>query len=67
MYPDELKHFLEIRNYKISEKELLKVISVFDNIQLEHIIYNVFENSYEIWDKFGNYYKFYVKGKIIKK
>ena len=58
MYPEELKRFIEERNHKLGGNDLLKVISIEENPQLNHIIYNPYSNSYEMWDRYGNYYTF---------
>ncbi len=58
MYPEELKFFIEGRKCKIGGEDLLRVISVSENPQLSHINYNVGENKYRMWDRYGNYYEF---------
>ena len=60
MYPEELKRFLEERNYKLGGEDLLKVISILENPQLNHISYDPFTNRYKMWDRYGNYYEFEV-------
>lgn len=58
MYPNELKRFIEDRNYLLGGYELLKAISIEENPQLSHIEYNPYENAYRMWDCYGNYYEF---------
>ena len=59
MYSWEIQNFLKEKNYQIGGDDLLKIISIKENPQLTHIKYNPFNNSYEIWDKEGNYFYFY--------
>lgn len=58
MYPEELAKFIHDRNYYIGGDDLLKATSVKENPQLNHIIYNPYNNTYQMWDKYGNYYEF---------
>lgn len=58
MYPEELKKFIKERNYRLGGDDLLKVIDIVENPQLNHIIFNPFDNKYKMWDKYGNYYEF---------
>lgn len=58
MYPEELKRFLEERNYKLGGEDLLRVISIKENPQLNHIKYDAYTNKYKMWDIYGNYYEF---------
>lgn len=58
MYPEELKRFIEGRNNKLGGEDLLKVINIIENPQLSHIIYNPYNNNYQMWDRYGNYYEF---------
>lgn len=58
MYPEELKRFVEERNFKLGGEDLLRAISEKENPQLNHINYNVGENKYRMWDRYGNYYEF---------
>lgn len=57
MYPWELKDFIEQRNGTLGGDDLLKVTSPEENPQLNHILYNSFENKFKMWDKEGNYYE----------
>lgn len=58
MYPYEVAEYLKQRNYYIGGDDLLKVTSVKENPQLNHIKFNPYNNEYEMWDVEGNYYKF---------
>lgn len=79
MYSWEIYNFLQEREYYIGGDDLLKIISPQENPQLNHIKFNPFDNSYEMWDNEGNYFHFWampyveaqekglVKRKILKK
>ena len=58
MYPFELEKFIRERNYYLNYRDLLKVVSISDNPQINHVIYNDFDKNYQMWDKYGNYYSF---------
>ena len=58
MYPFELEKFIRERNYCLNYRDLLKVVSISDNPQINHVIYNDFDKNYQMWDKYGNYYSF---------
>ena len=58
MYPEELKKFIEEHKYKLGGDDLTKATSPRLNPQLNHIMYNPFENKYQMWDEYGNYYEF---------
>ena len=60
MYPEEIRRFLEERNYLIGGDDLINIINIENSPQINSIKYNTFDNSYEIWDCYGNYYKFLV-------
>lgn len=57
MYPWELKDFIEQRNGTLGGDDLLKATSPEENPQLNHILYDPFENKFKMWDKEGNYYE----------
>lgn len=63
MYPDEIYKYLEERNYELTGQEILEIIDVVKNSQLNHIKFNCYDNTYEMWDYMGNYYRF--KAKVI--
>lgn len=48
MFSWEIKKLLEERGYYIGDEELLKLISIEENPQLNHIIYNAFTNKYQM-------------------
>jgi hypothetical protein len=58
MYSWELKNFINERNKYLGGDDLLKIISLKENPQLNHIIFNPYNNIYEMWDNCGNYYNF---------
>lgn len=60
MYSWEIYNFLQERSYYIGGDDLLKVISIKENPQLNHIKFNPFDNTYEMWDNENNYFKFSV-------
>ena len=62
MYPHEMIEFIKNRNFELSQEELLQVINVNVNTHLTHVKYNPYSNSYEMWDRYGNYYYFKCKG-----
>ena len=68
MFSWEIKKLLEERGYYIGDEELLKLISIEENPQLNHIIYNAFTNKYQMWDNEGNQFEFTPKPKqLVKK
>lgn len=60
MYFWEINNLLKNKGYRIGGDDLLKIISVEENPQINHIIYNPFDNSYDIWDIQGNHFHFSV-------
>ena len=58
MYPNELGQFIRESNYQLEGCDLLKATSLEENPQLNHILFNPYENKYKMWDKEGNYYEF---------
>lgn len=58
MYSWEIQEFLKERGYYIGGDDLLKLISVEENPQLNHIVYNPYDNTYDMWDKDGNHFHF---------
>lgn len=58
MYPWELDKFIKDRGNRLGGDDLLKAISIEENPQLNHIVYNPYNQSYEMWDYEGNYYHF---------
>lgn len=58
MYPEELQKFIKEKNCRLGGDDLIKASSVQENPQLNHIMYDAFENKYKMWDIYGNYYEF---------
>lgn len=75
LYFWEIYHLLESKNYFIDREDLLKILSLDENPQLNHIVYNPYDNSYDMWDVDGHHFHFSVllykdiqsKEKILKK
>ena len=53
--------FINSRNGKLTSKEANIAVDVKENPQLNHITYNSYSNSYDMWDYEGNYYHFEMK------
>lgn len=62
MYPHEMMDYLQSKKYELNKEELLEVINVNINTHLTHVKYSPYSNSYEMWDRYGNFYNFRVKG-----
>lgn len=60
MYPDEIRRFLEERNYLIGGDDLINILNIENSPQINSIKYDSFNNAYEMWDCYGNYYRFLV-------
>lgn len=58
MFSWEIKNFLEQRNYHLGGNDLLFILDVKQHPQINHIKFNPYDNSYEMWDKEGNYFHF---------
>ena len=58
MYSWEIYNFLKDRNYYIGGDDLMKVTSIKENPQLKYIKFNPFDNTYEMLDNEGNFFKF---------
>lgn len=65
MYSWEIEKFLKDRNYYIGGDDLTFITDMRRHSQLNHIKYDPYNNSYEMWDNDGNYYNFKVKNKEI--
>ena len=61
MYPNELEEYIKSRNYSLDSKEANIVLDIRNNPQLDHITYNCYNNSYDLWDMTGNHYYFKMK------
>lgn len=60
MYPSELQKYITERNGKLNSKEVQFVTNIKIHTQLNHITYNPWNNSYDMWDSDGNNYHFEV-------
>ena len=58
MYSWEIIQFLEERGYYIGGDDLLRLVSAKENPQINHIVYNPYDNTYDMWDKDGNHFHF---------
>lgn len=63
MYPSELKQYIEERNGKLNSNETNYVTDINLHSQLNHITYNPWDCSYDMWDNLGNHYHFVVQEK----
>ena len=58
MYPNELKQYIQDRNWELTREETAFVTDINMHPQLNHIIYNSWDVSYDMWDCEGNHYHF---------
>lgn len=58
MYDYEITNFLQSRNYEIDSESYLRIC--FSSPQLDHIKFDPYDCSYEVWSKDGAYWKFKV-------
>lgn len=63
MFPWELREYIKNRNYSLNMEETKIATDVNVNTYLNHITYNVWDNSYDMWDRDGNLYHFVANGK----
>lgn len=56
MYSNEISEILRNNNYEIDSKTYINIVK--NSSQINHIIYKPFDNYYEIWDCFGNCFRF---------
>lgn len=61
MYPSELKQYIDERNGQLDSEEINFVANINFHSQLNHIIFNPWNTSYDMWDNLGNHYHFEVK------
>ena len=64
MYPIELKQYIDERNGVLNREETKFVIDINIHTQLNHISYNPYNNTYDMWDNEGNYYHFIVRQEV---
>ncbi len=60
MYSSELKQYIDERNGQLNSEEVNFVTNINFHPQLNHITYNPWNNSYDMWDSEGNNYHFEV-------
>ena len=58
MFSWEIENFLKQRNYYIGGKDLNFILDTRQHSQINHIKFNPFDNTYEMWDKDGKYFHF---------
>ena len=58
MYPFELESYIKEHDYNLTGRSLLCVIDVAKNPQLKNIIFHPEDNTYDLWDVYGNHYVF---------
>lgn len=51
MFSWEIENFLRERNYYIGGDDLIFIIDIKQHPQINHIKFNPYDNSYEMWDK----------------
>ncbi len=61
MYSYELKQYIDERNSQLNKNETKFVTDINLHPQLNHITFNSWNSSYDMWDNLGNYYHFSVK------
>lgn len=61
MSPNELKQYIDARNRKLNKEEINYATNINLHPQLNHITFNPWSSSYDMWDNLGNYYHFEVK------
>lgn len=58
MYHFEIEQFLKERNYYIGGDDLAFITDTRKHPQINHIEFNPYDSSYDMWDKEGHYYHF---------
>lgn len=58
MYPSELEKYINERNGILTSEETAFVTNINMHPQLNHITYNPWDCSYDMWDQEGNHYHF---------
>lgn len=56
MYSNEISEILCNNNYEIDSKTYINILK--NSSQINHIIYEPFDDYYEMWDCFGSYFRF---------
>ena len=50
MYPNELKQYINDRNGELTSYEIAFVTNIYLHPQINHITYNSWDASYDMWD-----------------
>lgn len=58
MYSNEISQMLESYNWDIDSKTYIHMIQ--DSPQIDHVKYNPYSDTYEMWDSSGEYWSFHV-------
>lgn len=58
VYPHEIEQYIAERHGVLSPDEVKFVTDITLHPQLNHITYNPWECSYDMWDNTGNHYHF---------
>ena len=58
MYPNELKQYIQDRNWELTREETAFVTDINMHPQINHITYNSWDASYDMWDCEGNHFHF---------
>lgn len=59
MYPLEMFEYINSRNQKLNMEEIKYITDITKHPQLNHITFNCWDSSYDMWDREGNHFKFY--------
>lgn len=59
MFSWEIENFLRERNYYIGGDDLLFITDIKQHPQINHIKFNSYDNSYEMWDKERKLFSFH--------
>lgn len=62
MYSYEISQYINDKNCLLSREEIKYITDVFIHTQISHIIYNPWDDSYNMWDCDGNKFSFRCKG-----
>lgn len=61
MYPEEISEFIRSHNNQLKGRDIEAVIDIRKNPQLTRVKFDNVHSTYEMWDKYGNYYTFKAK------
>lgn len=62
MYSWEITETLKNNNNEINSETYIKIIH--KSLQINHVKYNAYSDSFEMWDKDGMYWNFRVNRKV---